>query len=146
MLNFADFPYTALNAVATVAVGATGYSGLVMGGVNSLFEVMLEYQKMSGSTANSGVTMTYNTLLTGYHYCENHATLLALPNMIVNPSATCSAASSLSGTGLTRATAGAVSSFDVQVRDAYGSATALPAFSNPLSLGSDFVVARLEHW
>ena len=140
MMNFADFPYTALNAAATVAVGATGYSGLVMGGVNSLFEVMLEYQKMPGSTANSGVTMTYNTLLTGYHYCENHA---ALPNMIVNPSAACSAASSLSGTGLTRATAGTVSSFDVQVRDAYGSATALPAFSNPLSLGSDFVVARL---
>ena len=108
--------------------------------VNSLFEVLLEYQKLPGSTTNAGITMTYNTLLTGYHYSESHA---VLPNMVVNPSAACCATSSLAGVGLTRGTAGVVSSFDVQVRDAYGSATALPAFSNPSSYGSDFVVARL---
>ncbi len=138
LVNFADFPSNTLSAVATIAVQATDFAGLSLSGINSLFEVILEYQKPASSSAISGITMTYNTLLTGYHYSED---LAALPNMIVVPSLACAATSSLSGPGLTRATAGAVSTFNIQLRDAYASITTLPSFSDLQSSG--FVVARL---
>ncbi len=140
MLNFADAPFNTLSASATVAVVSTDGAGIFFSGVNSLFEVVLEYQKPASSSAASGITMTYNTLLTGYHYSEDFASYTSI---IVNPAVPCAATSSLAGPGLSRATAGAVSTFDVQIRDAYGSATALPAFTDPLAIGSDFVVVRL---
>jgi hypothetical protein len=140
LINFDDFPYNTLNAAATVAVAATDTAGLPFSGVNSLFEVVLEYRKPSSSSSISGITMTFNTQLTGYHYAENHA---SLPHMTVLPSAACASSSSLAGPGLTRATAGAASTFDIHIRDSYGSSAALPAAADAQALGSDFVVARL---
>ena len=140
LLNFADFPHNTLSAAATVAVLATDNAGLSFSGINSLFEVVIEYQKPASSSAVSGITMTVNTFLTGYHYSEDHA---ALPNMIIHPSSACGATSSLSGPGLTRATAGAESTFDIQIRDAYSSTTVLPSYSDVESPNSNFVVVRM---
>lgn len=137
LVNFAAFPFNTLTAAATVAVVATDNAGLHFTGVNSLFEVMLEHEKPASSAAAAGVTMTYNTLLTGYHDSEDTAFQTF---MHVMPSAASPSASSLTGPGLTRAAAGAVSTFDIQVRDAYGSAVGLPAASNSLAKGSDLIV------
>lgn len=140
LVNFAAFPFNTLTAAATIAVVATDNAGLFFSGVNSLFEVVLEYEKPASSAAAAGITMTYNTLLAGYHYSEDNAFQTV---MHVMPSAASASASSLTGPGLTRATAGTVSTFDIQVRDVYGSAVSLPAASNSLAKGSDFIVVRL---
>jgi hypothetical protein len=140
LLNFDDYPNNILSAVATVAVSTTDSAALQLSGVCSLFEVVLEYQKLPLSSANCGVQLTYNTLLTGYYYSENHA---VFPQIVVLPAAVCAGRSSVSGPGLTRATAGVLASFSIQLRDEYSSATAFPSFSEPEAIGSHFVVVRI---
>jgi hypothetical protein len=129
VLNFWDVaPVGGSDIVATFSMVTEDSNGVRLADFNSLYDIKLEYSQSGGQ---SGIVVP---LLTAAHIFT-HNTALSTIALSVHPSSVCSSRCRVVGSGLTQATAGVASTFEIMVSDMYG---------NAASSGDLQFVVRLE--
>lgn len=129
LMNYWDSPPAAgVGIAAAFSLTATEIDGVRLSDVNSLYDIKLEYSQFGGQ---SGITVP---LLTAANIFS-HNTAFSPLSLTVVPSAVCATKCTVRGFGLTKATAGAVSTFDIVLSDRY---------SNAVYSSSETLVVRLE--
>ena len=129
LLNYWDLaPTGGVGVVATFSLTVAALDGVRLSDFNSLYDIKLEYSQFGGQ---SGITVPQLTAANIF----NQNTAISPLSLSVQPIAVCSTKCRVIGVGLTRATAGAESTFDIIVADRY---------NNEASSSSEIFVVRLE--
>ncbi len=129
LLNYWESaPTGGASIVATFSLVATETDGVRLSDANSLYDIKLEYSQFGGQ---SGITVA---LLTAANIFS-HNTAVSPLTLSVHPAAVCATKCRLNGDGLTRATAGTASTFDIIAADRY---------NNGVHSDSAMFVVRLE--
>jgi len=129
ILNYWDLaPTGGVGVSATFPLTAAETDGVRLSDLNSLYDIKLEYSQFGGS---SGITVPQLTAANIF----NQNTAISPLSLSVQPTAVCSTKCRVNGPGLTRATAGAVSTFDI---------IALDRYNNEATSTSETFVVRLE--
>jgi hypothetical protein len=108
-------PPAAVAVFATFSLVSNEVDGVRLSDVNSLYDVKLEYSQFGGQ---SGITVP---LLTAANIFT-HNTAVSPLTLSVQPATVCSTKCTVNGFGLTKATAGEVSTFSILAADRYNNA------------------------
>jgi hypothetical protein len=129
LMNYWDSaPTGAASISATFSLVATETDGVRLSDMNSLYDIKLEYSQFGGQSGILAPLLTAANIF-------SHNTAVSPLLLSVAPAAVCSTKCRVNGVGLTRATAGAISTFDIMASDRY---------NNKVVSASNVFIVRIE--